>query len=173
MKRETSTVKRLKRLCLSAIILLVVASVLLALVGLRFLKQDYGVGVSFVKWLPPEARNITYLDSPTLIRIAEFEIAQEALEKWCTSIGKPLRKLGPAEEGSVSRCLHRLEKRGVIPVVPEPNDSNEWVLWYQGRYRRSFGDGDLFHEERWSNGGGYAIGYDVEEGKGYYDYAHH
>jgi len=33
--------------------------------------------------------------------------------------------------------------------------------------------GDLFYEERWSSGGGYSIGYDVEEERGYYAYAHH
>ena len=30
-----------------------------------------------------------------------------------------------------------------------------------------------WHQDRWSNGGGYAVGYDTEEGKGYYWYGHH
>ena len=37
----------------------------------------------------------------------------------------------------------------------------------------TFDKGDLFFEERWPNCGGYAIGYDVSAGRGYYAYAHH
>ena len=147
--------------------------VLLGLLIWQLLRTDYGVKVDSVRWLPSEAHNVTYIKVPGLNTIAEFEMAQEALEAWCISSGRPLKKLGPTEKGSVPRCLRDLEERGVIPVVPEPNDDNEWMLWYQDRYEKSLSDGDLYYEECWSNGGGYVIGYDVEDGMGYYSYAHH
>lgn len=167
------------RIPVALVIILLLGLIMVVLLGLlvwQSLKTDYGVNVDSIRWLPSEARNITYLKTPGFYTIAEFEIAQEALVKWCTGVNMPLRKLGPTEEGTVPRCLHYLEKRGVIPVVPEPNSHeslNEWALWYQRRCQKSLSDADLYYEERWRNGGGYVIGYDVDEGRGYYWYGHH
>lgn len=156
-----------------AILIALTITVLLCLLVWQSWKTDYGVNVDSVQWLPSEAHSITYMKMPGFNTIAEFEISQAALEKWCADVNKPLKKLGPIEKGSVPRCLHRLEKRGIIPTVPEPNDSRDWKLWYQGRYEKSLANGDLYYEDRWSNGGGYIIGYDVDEGMGYYWYGHH
>jgi len=163
-----------KRISIRTKTLIGIATVaLLALLAWHTLKTDYGVNVDSVQWLPPEAHNITYMKEPGLNVMAEFEISQEALEKWCADMDKPLKKLGPIEKGGVPRCVHYLEKRGIIPAVPEPNDSREWQRWYQGRYRKSLANGDLYYEDIWDNGGGYIIGYDVEEGMAYYWFAHH
>lgn len=147
-------------------------AVILGFLIRQALKTDYGVNADSVRWLPSEAHNITYMKMPGFNTIAEFAITQGAFEKWCTSMNKPLRKLGPGEEGSVLRCLAYLERRGVVPVAPEPNDSNEWTVWIQ-RHNKRLRDDDLYYEDRWDNGGGYVIGYDVEEGMGYYWYGDH
>jgi len=65
-----------------------------------------------------------------------------------------------------------LEKRGLIAPSAEPNDVERQQREAERAIKR-FGPGHLFYEERWSNGGGYSIGYDVKEKRGYYDYAHH
>ena len=54
-------------------------------------------------------------------------------------------------------------------ITEKPNDDDAAFAWEY----KSFNKGDLFFEERWPNAGGYAIGYDVSEGRGYYEYAHH
>lgn len=65
---------------------------LLVLVLWLILREDHGVNVSSVRWLPAEAHNITYLKMPGFGARAEFEIAQEAWEAWCAGVNKPLRK---------------------------------------------------------------------------------
>lgn len=129
-----------------------------------FLKEDYGVGVDSVWWLPPAAANITYIRND-LNRIAEFDIKQEAFEKWCAKRGMPLRRLAEGERHTLDRCLPILEERGVMPTRPEPNE-------VEG-YFKELVAGDLSYEKRWSNGGGDSIGYDVEEKRGYYSSSRH
>ncbi len=148
---------------------LIVVAALVGLCGVSLwytFKEDYGVGVASVWWLPPEAHNITYMRNDA-IRLAEFDIEQEAFEEWCTGRKTPLRKLGDAEHPMVDRCVAVLEKRGVLPTNAEPNGAVE------GHSIKQFAAGDLFYAERWSNGGGYRIGYDVKERRGYYEYLHH
>jgi hypothetical protein len=135
------------------------------------LRETHGVGVSSLWWLPPEAHNITYIRND-LYALAEFDIDREAFGKWCASRKMPLRKLGAGEHPMVGRPLWMLEKRGILPPTAEPNKVEE-ALSGMDRFNKSFGAGDLFYEDRWPNGGGYSIGYDVEEKRGYYKYSHH
>ncbi len=132
---------------------------------------DCGVGVDGVRWLPPEAHDITFLKQ-YVTTMAEFDIEREAFEKWCARRKMPLRELGAEESHMVSRCLPMLEQRGVMPPIAEPNE-REGDLRIMEESNKVLGAGDLFYEERWSNGGGYTIGYDTEEERGYYYWAHH
>ncbi len=135
------------------------------------LRTTYGVGVDSVSWLPREARNITYFRND-LTKMAEFEIEREAFEKWCAKRKMPLQELDGGGYHVVERCLMLLEARGVIPTVAEPNDM-ERKQHEMERTIKNFGAGDLFYEERWSNGGGYTLGYDIDENRGYYQFLHH
>jgi len=148
---------------------------LLLFLGWRALQDEYGVSIASVRWLPPEALNIKYIRFPMTHTMAEFEIEQAAFEAWGRSKKMPMRRLLSNESRSIPRCLFLLERKGLIPVVPEPGKESveEWSPRYGHRYRKSLGKGDLHYVERWDNGGGYALGYDVEEGKGYYWFGHH
>jgi len=150
--------------------LLVVASICGISLWYTF-REDYGVGVKSVGWLPPEAHNITYIRNG-LISLAEFDIEQEAFERWCAHRKMPLRELGGGEHQMVSRSLEVLEERGVLPTITEPNEADGDSQRRQ-RSLKSFGAGDLFYEERWPNNGGYGIGYDINEKRGYYSFSHH
>jgi len=136
------------------------------------LKDDYGVGVDSVSWLPAEARNIAYVSFAVTTSKAEFDIEQEVFEKWCASRKMPLQELRDDGYHAVYRCLPMLERKGLIAPIIEPNDVERKQREVE-RAIKNFGPGDLFYEERWSNGGGYSIGYDVKEKRGYYDYMHH
>jgi hypothetical protein len=83
-----------------------------------------------------------------------------------------LRELGPEEYCSIHRCLLWLEERGVLPPSTEPN-AEEVDLRRAQRSSKDFRAGDLFYAQQWSNGGGYWIGYDTQEKRGYYAFAHH
>ena len=61
---------------------------------------------------------------------------------------------------------------GAIPPIVEPNEFLDDQRRRE-RYLVTLATGDLFYEERWSNGGGYTFGYDVEQQRGYYFYSHH
>jgi len=155
-------------------VLRVVAVAFLGLCGFSVwftFRETHGVGVNSLWWLPPEAHNITYIRNE-LNALAEFDIDREAFEKWCASRKMPLRKLGGGEHPMVSRSLWMLEKRGILPPTAEPNKVEE-ALSGMDRFNKSFGEGDLFYEDRWPNGGGYSIGYDVDAKRGYYKYSHH
>lgn len=150
---------------------------LIAVVGIigvslwQHYREDHGVRVDSVWWLPSEARNITYVRNDA-IRLAEFDIEWGAFEKWCAGRKMPLRELRDEEEHAVGRCLLILEQRGVMPTSPAPNEAEDNLRGIE-QGSKVLDAGDLFYEERWSNGGGYSIGYDVEEERGYYAYARH
>ena len=44
-------------------------------------RETYGIGVASLSWLPPEAHNITYIGNGIII-LAEFDIEQQAWERW-------------------------------------------------------------------------------------------
>jgi hypothetical protein len=136
----------------------------------QVLHEEYGVGVDSVSRLPAEARNITYLRND-LIQMAEFDIERGAFEKWCTKRKTPLQELRERYH-AVDRCLPILRNRGILPALDEPNtvggDAREME-----QFTKVFDAGDLFYEKRWSNGGGYSIGYDVREKRGYYRFSRH
>lgn len=168
MKREESGGRAVKRRrMIGVVVVLMVAGLLW-----DFLRVEYGVGVDSVRWLPHEARDITYARVDFTARKAEFTIEREAFEKWCANRRTPLKELGSGGYHVVHRCLPILERRGVLPAASALDEM-------QGDARRAeravkqFAAGDLFYEERWANGGGYAIGYDVREKRGYYEYRHH
>jgi len=54
----------------------------------------------------------------------------------------------------------------------ERADQGAWSLWSEKRGDKTLREGDLYYEERWDNNGGYAVGYDVKEKRGYYSYSH-
>lgn len=134
-------------------------------------RTTYGVGVDSVSWLPREARNVTYFRNG-LNSFAEFDVEREAFAKWCAKRKMPLQELTDGGSHAVTRCLQMLENRGVIqmPSVPDGMSKDEFEMT---RTIKSFSAGDLFYEERWSNGGGYTLGYDVQAKRGYYQFAHH
>jgi hypothetical protein len=194
-----------------------ICSVLALVLGMAALYQSskmrYGIAVDSVRWLPPEAHNITYFDLPGFTRIAEFDVEQQAFEDWCRGNGKPLHTLtadgwhGEHYSGyAVATVWFALERRGLIPVVPWPgvptytDEYWQWVkeqtefredgvptasppddmqvyntvaLKWLERMNKRFGKGDLFYEDLWRNGGGYVLGFDVDQGRGYYWYGHH
>ncbi len=174
---EPGTAERMDMASAKSNTLIIVALLVAGFLGVclwQFLKTDYGVGINSVSWLPSEARNITYIRN-FLFTKAEFDVEQEAFEKWCARRKWPLRKLGADEDCLVSRCLALLQRRGIIAMVPEPNggDPQAWSLWSEKRGDKRLGEGDLYFEERWDNNGGYTLGYDVKEKRGYYDYSSH
>jgi hypothetical protein len=128
--------------------------------------DHYGVGVDSVGWLPPEAHDVTYLRS-YLHREAEFSIEREPFENWCAREGMPLRTLDGEGYHAIFQCLRLLENKGVMPPPTEPNE-----LRAAERVVKVFQAGDLFYEERWSNGGGYSVGYDMKAKRGYFHFAH-
>lgn len=135
----------------------------------QLLGEHSGVGVDSVRWLPPEAHNVTYLRNDALT-IAEFDIGREAYERWCADRKMPLSEVRDEEPRMVTRPVGLLVRRGVIPMTTEPNEKDEnWLrLAIKG-----FDAGDLFYETRRPDGGGYTLGYDVREGRGYYFYVDH
>lgn len=150
--------------------------VLVAFLGLAFLLWDYarikswGVGVESVEWLPVQASNITFI-SGDINRVAEFDIDRNSLIKWCDSIGKPMASVVEDQNAMISRVYPFLDREG-IPKSGSFKDSSAAEADFD-RYTKRFSTGDLFYEDRWSNGGGYTIGFDVSDGRGYYQYAHH
>ena len=145
----------------------------LAAVGIwQLFREDYGVGVESVWFLPPDAKNITFCDD-YLNRIAEFDIDQEAMIKWCQNDDMPLREVVEMESCSVRRCLMYLEGKGEIPEAQEPNkNSEEWSAW-SDRLSKYLDPGDLYFEESHTERADYlSVGYDVNEGRGYYAWSH-
>jgi len=136
-----------------------------------FPEHDYGISVDSVEWLPSEARNISYF-STGIDRIAEFDIERQAFEKWCADRHMPLAALPQGfDRGAsqryynIARCWRHLDLEGYPPKTPKEQ--------YGEGDTKEFNVGDLYYEEFWLNGGGYQLGYDVEEGMGYFWYAHH
>jgi hypothetical protein len=151
---------------------LVVVAAFLGLCGISLwytFREDHGIGVDSVGWLPPEAHNITYISNDA-ITLAEFDVEEQAFEEWCTSRKMPLRKLSSQERYAVMRAAAILVQRGIVPRTTSPNGVEEDR---HGQTFKRFRAGDLFYEERWPNGGGYTIGYDIKERRGYYKYTHH
>jgi hypothetical protein len=156
----------------TTIVLIVAAVFGIGLSGVclwRLSGEHYGVGVDSVGWLPPEAHNITYVRNDA-ITIAEFDIEQEAYQRWCADRGMPLSKVRDGEVCSVNRPMASLVRRGVIRMTPQPNEDDE--NWHR-LANKSFDAGDLFYEARRPDGGGYTLGYDVRERRGYYLYLDH
>lgn len=133
--------------------------------------KSWGVGAKSVEWLPKQASDITFI-SGDINRIAEFDIDRDSLAKWCDSIGKPLKPVAEGQNASIWRVNPYLKQFGI-----NNNDrSFKTAATAEEDFSSSskhFTAGDLFYEDRWSNGGGYLIGYDVSEGRGYYQYSHH
>jgi hypothetical protein len=132
-------------------------------------RESYGVGANSVPWLPREAHNVTYIKNFWFAE-AEFDIERGALEKWCAKRKMPLQEIDDEGYHSVIRCWRFLESRGVVPAVTEPNETSE-RLARMARCVKVLRAGDLFYDGRWSNGGGYTIGYDTKEKRGYYSYS--
>ncbi len=151
-----------------------IALVSIALIGVLWPSSpqtDYGLGVDSVEWLPSQAQNISYF-STRIDRVAEFEIEQAVFEKWCENRDMPLQVLPQGfDRGAskryynIARCWRHLELGGHVSDPPEEQ--------YGERDSKEFNAGDLYYEDSWLNGGGYQLGYDIEEGMGYFWYAHH
>jgi|APTNR8051073442_1049403.scaffolds.fasta_scaffold07939_4 hypothetical protein len=152
------------------------AIVLVGILGCGFLLWDFarikswGIEVKSVEWLPKQASNITFI-SGDINRIAEFDIDRDFLEKWCDSLGKPLKPVAEGQDANIWRVNPFLDQFGTVKHSSFKDSSVAEEDF--SRYSKDFAIGDLFYEDRWSNGGGYVIGYDVSEGRGYYQYAHH
>jgi hypothetical protein len=125
--------------------------------------KSWGVEVESVDWLPKQASNITFV-SGGAFKFAEFDIDLGSITKWCDSIQKPLKPVTSGQTASVYQ-VHWYLKRFGIPNHASLNNSstNEPIV-------KSFKKGDLFYDYRFSNGGGYTIGYDMSNERGYYHY---
>jgi len=138
-------------------------------------KSEYGLNEEDpqLDWIPAEAQNVTFY-SDWVIKSAEFSVDEESMIAWAKSIERPLERIKEErEEGyEVHRSRGMLEHLGVIERLPEPKTMVEIEEWLNTR-DKNFDVGDLYYSVRWSNGGGYWIGYDVSEGRGYYHYASH
>ena len=66
--------------------------ILLAVAIWQVFKEECGVGVDSVWWLPPEARSMTYTANG-INRVAEFDIERKAFEEWCADRDMPLLQL--------------------------------------------------------------------------------
>ncbi|MDF1740994.1 MAG: hypothetical protein P1U86_17660 [Verrucomicrobiales bacterium] len=129
--------------------------------------KSYGVGVDTVRigWLPDEISDVTYI-SGNINRIAEFSIDQKAFENWCESAGKPLSPVADNSKPWVFRANEQLERIGKIE---RPSDPDRLASWRS----KTLEPEDLFYKDRWDNGGGFSIGYDVSTRRGYFEYASH
>lgn len=156
--------------------LIVIGFVLLCILSFALLLWDYarikswGVGVESLEWLPEQASNITFI-SGNINRVAEFDIDLDSLAKWCTSIGKPMTAVAEGQYATIWRVNPFLDRFEIIKNGPLKGSSPPEEDFSQ--YAKQFTIGDLFYEDRWSNGGGFVIGYDVSDGRGYYQYSHH
>jgi hypothetical protein len=155
----------MKKGCLITIIVIPI----IFLIGIRVLiwehsrVKGWGIGVKSVEWLPKQASDITFVSAG--IKSAEFQIDQESIIKWCDSIQKPLKPVTEGQLAGIYRTIWVLERRGLTPHGYFNNSSTS------GEIIKTFRRGDLFYQHRWSNGGGYVIGYDVENERGYYHYS--
>ena len=137
--------------------------------------SDYGIHKEDpgLKWLPPESRNVTYYEN-WVTKSAQFTIDEESIIRWAESMERPLAKIKEKEKEGyrVMTSRQMLESEGALDPLPDPKTIEETEAWMQS-HRKDFEVGDLYYSVEHSNGGGYWIGYDVSEGRGYYFYAHH
>lgn len=130
--------------------------------------------VPHLEWLPAEADDVTYYDSwPN--KFAEFSIPKDAFEKWCRLQGRELKVLSSEDKkGRIERPRSHLEREGLLEKIPEPTNGrlSDYETYYENYYKE-FGPEDLYFEHVQANNGGYWIGYDIEEGRAYFQYAHH
>lgn len=151
------------------IIILVLTLAGVGLVWHSLTYENYGVEVDSVGWLPEEAKRITFFEDGLGNKTAEFEIEQSAFERWCKEIGRPLRTVKEGDSDVlVWRSLEQLERKGAIPPLDNAGLTLEELRERIARRRKELSPGDLYHSEVWRNSGGYRIGYDREEGMGYY-----
>lgn len=166
----------MKRGCLITIAVFI-ASVFVLFWSARNYLTSYEFGINEenpqLDWIPLEARNVTFY-SDWVSRSAQFSIDEQSIIDWAESIERPLERITEErEEGyEVHTSRQMLENISVIEPLPEPVTMDEIEEWFKSR-RKAFEVGDLYYRVWWRNGGGYWIGYDVSEGRGYYFYAHH
>ena len=135
--------------------------------------RNWGISVEPPDWLPSEATNVTYIEG-SIDRVAEFDIDEAGLKNWCESIEKPLSPVEPNTRAVVLRANRFLASLGAVQgldlnEVRSDSEVQDYMKWE----KLTLSEGDLFYEERWSNSGGYSIGFDASEGRGYFAYAHH
>lgn len=135
--------------------------------------RDWGVDTDPPDWLPSEATNVTYIDG-SINRIAEFDIRRSEFQRWCESIEKPLSPVDSTQRSVVWRANPFLARIGAIEELTlQEQSSNMEIQEFLDWREVTLAKGDLFYEERWPNNGGYAIGFDTSEKRGYFAYAHH
>lgn len=124
-------------------------------------------------WIPPEARNVTFY-SDWVGKSAEFDIDEESISNWAISQDRPLERIIEKRKDGyeVMRPRQMLENRGLLEPQPEA-ETYEEIKAYLQNLRKEFEVGDLYYSLVYRNNGGYWIGYDVSESRGYYHYAHH
>lgn len=129
--------------------------------------KSYGVNENAVEveWLPKDITDVTFI-SGNINRIAEFNIDRTSFEIWCKLVEKPLSPVAANSEVWVFRANEQLANIGKIE---RPSDRDKLSAWRS----KTLEAGDLFYEDRWDNGGGFSIGYDISAGRGYFEYASH
>ncbi|WP_269540676.1 hypothetical protein [Cerasicoccus fimbriatus] len=166
----------MKKGCL--IIFAAVALGIVALIGIAwFGLTHYETGINEKKsnldWLPAAAEDVTYYEG-SMNQQAEFSIDKDAFLRWCEEMERPLQKITEKEKGSdysVSRPRRMLEHAGELEPIPDSERSDDFEEYFS-HYRKEFDIGDYYYSLVYRNSGGYWIGYDVGEGRAYYQHAH-
>lgn len=157
---------------------LVVILGIISLIGLTWFDlTQYESGINEKKpnlsWLPPAAEDVTYYEG-SINQQAEFTINKESFLLWCEGLERPLKLITEKEDGddySISRPRRILEYQGELEPIPEPKMANDLEEYFT-HYRKDCDVGDYYYSLVYRNNGGYWIGYDVDEGRAYYQYAH-
>jgi hypothetical protein len=165
----------MKKGCLIPVVVAIIG--ILSLIGFAWHDQThFESGIKMTNpqldWLPESATDVTYYYG-SISQYAEFSIDQQLFIKWCESIERPLKEIIEQEnDQTVSRAHRILEHQGILQPIPEPQSDRDFDKYFQ-HYRKKFKIGDLYYSLVYRNNGGYWIGYDVDEGRAYYQHARH
>ena len=108
-------------------------------------------------WLPSEARNVCYYRSYPFTAF-EFDIPEKDFRRWAEERGWPLSPVTgkPATILRYARATNKAESS-------VGDDAEAWASATQKTIASGY-----FYEHRQNNGGGVAVGYDADTGRGYF-----
>lgn len=120
---------------------------------------DKGENVKSVKWLPSDAKNVSYYKTYSWTAF-EFDMPEQSFNKWINKkwMMKPIEKEHLIERS----CLRNGNHKTCSCYQKECNNPKEkcFALITNG----------VYDSQRWSNGGGYNVAYDRDAQRAYYQY---